>query len=1016
MSFIGRQLAEGAYSGFLGKIDEFLAFLSDEPLPEDLRANYERITSSALRAMNCFIGKGKTHLTSHAFSKEVEQVTSRALKGVGRATKNFFQGSKAKKSFKHPQRSKQSSPVSSFMHQAQDILSDIGSMAQKEVKKQLLSFFSHWIIDGIDVAMDSFKSADADYKKLKKSVDSAKDAMLASCTEGDFKGILAALKDMTKAVEDAPIYFNGIPLLRTSLIEDSAILKGISNAKRLKELTKKKTIKGQERIATVKGELDILAKNLAIQNTFNFIFTTVLDQTLPSFESIFENPRLHLATKQLHKFIGESNSPQWKKWLAHAGVSFVIHFFYYVLIYAFEQLEKKINSFVNHHLSDSLNFSSVASLFSKLNAAHITIKDQKDFFGTIDEIVAKNMEKEQTETSSKLYERVQNKFLNEFSLKLPITKIFWKKIWSLSLNHLALNILIFPIKFTVCCISWCLFIIPEVLINLILSHTLRISFFWKKTLPNLIIKSLTSFSDYTKSIHPINVMVVDHLQKIWDGLKSTYIDREEPQDQSDKLPPATKQSLDLALRHLFELLEKTPFETPEQLAHYLEGRSPIEKTKITASRFFLSQNLSAFTNMIAQAIKVTMSKESKQKLITQALIGINQGFSKKQTLTVKQMGETEEKINILLSQILSLTIRKTIENRYNFTPKNQADTTDRFVRDIKEQTLKFFKEMAPLLDGLSLDHDIIDVSTKLETYCDFIQNKQLEIRSNPELPKNPRALINQWYCEPLQEKIAQITQSLSQLSYLRQIHEDPDYIKKKLQKLSLSKDFHTKETLKLQNEACLYYKSCDQLHPILPHLQQIYDKIATLSLIQTKKIRLENLSHQTDTAAILEEVDRILSVDTPSILVPLLAVFKTTLKEQSLSSMKMKITQICLEIQTKLDICSLEISQMALDILEAFSDSDFKTLLTQKAKTETFALETRQLKTQLHELNTMCQEFKPIEHFNIKLISTDDALELMQNFAYGCMIGPMEQLLKLIKKPYIWQYGIVNQICKEFLE
>jgi hypothetical protein len=1014
MSFIGRQLAEGAYSGFLGKIDEFIAFLSDEPLPEDIRANYQRITQSALRAVNCYIGKGKTHLTSATFSKDVEKITTRALQGVGSASRKFFMG-KTKGSFQKGKKTQ--SPISGFMHQAQSILCDIGSMAQKEVKKQLLSFFSHWIIDGIDIALDSFKSKDADYKALKKKVDASKEAMLSACREGDFKDILSALKEMTKAVEDAPIYFNGIPLLRTSQVEDSGILKGIANTKALKELTRKKILKEQEKLVTVKGELETLAKNLAIQNTVNIIFPSILDQSIPSLEAIYENPRLHLATKHLHKLIQESSAPTLKKWIAHLSVSFVMHFFYHVLDYAFEQLEKKISRFINHTLDDSLNFSNVASLFSKLNAAHLSIKDQKDYFGTIDELVAKNMEKEQLETSAKLYERVQTKFLNEFSLKLPLTRIFWRKIWHVSLNSLLLDIIVFPLKFTLCLFSWLLLILPELIINFVLSHTLRISFFWKKTLPTLILKSLTSFSDYTKSIHPINLMMVDHLQKIWNGLKSTYIDHEEPIDHAKKLPPATKQSLDLTLRHLFELLEKTPFETPEQLIHYFEGRSPLEKTKITASKFFLSQNLSAFTSMIAQAINVTMSKESKQKILTQALVGINQGFSKKQTLTIKQMGETEEKINILLSQILSLTIRKTIEHRYNFTPKNQAETTDRFLKEIKEKTKKASSDWLPILDTLSLDHEIADIATRIELFCDFIQNKQLEIRSNPELPKNPRALINQWYCEPIQEKIAVITAHIENLSFLRQLHKDESLLKKKLQKLSLAKGFSLKEIIKLQEEAWLIYKSSDPLHAMQPHLEELFEKMQTHILIQKIKNQLETLNHSSDAEQFMDNLETIIESSLSSSSIhALLTVFKHTLKELPLSQLKSKQSQISVEMQTKLDICNVEISQMALDILESFPDSDLKSLITPDSKKAAWSQIVIKLKSHVQELETLSEEFKPIEHYNIKLISTDDALELMQNFAYGCMIGPMEQLLKLIKKPYIWQYGIVNGLCREFLE
>lgn len=1012
LNAIGRQIAEGAYSGLIGKLDQLFAYLSNQELPDDEKETYERIKTSALKAFNAYIKKGKAHIKSGKFSQNIENITTSTLKGITSASTKFF-GISSKKI----KTDKKNNPLTGFIHEAQSIFYNIGHIAQKEAKKQLLSFFSEWIVDGIDIALDSFKSKDPDYQELKDKIDKSKQTILLACKEGNLKGILTALKEITKSIEHAPLYFNGIPLIRTSQIEDSAIFKGIANSKALKELTKKNNSKQEENFVTIKRELKALAKNLTIQNTFTIIFATILDENLPPLESVFETPRLHIASENLHKLISQSNSSIIRKWIAHISVSIIMHFFYYVLIYAFRQLEKKINRFIDDKLDHSLNFSIIASLFSRLNAAHLSIKDRKNYFGTIDELVTKNMEQQQSLSSISLYEKVQTKFLNEFSLKLPITSIFWKKIWQINFHQTPLNILIFPLKGTIACIFWIIFIIPELIINYILSYTLRISFFWKKTLPNLILKSLTSFADYTKSVHPINVMMVNYLQKIWDELKSSYSEKEDSIDHTTNLSPSTKQSLDLTLKHLFELLEKTPFETPEQLSYYLEGSSPIEKTKIIASRFFLSQNLSAFTNMIAQAIKIMISKDSKQKLITQALMGINQGFCKKQTLTIKEMGQTEEKINILLSQILSLTIRKTIEHRYNFTPKNQIEATEHFFKEIQEKTLKTCKEWALVIQNLSLKDDPAQLAIKLEQYCDFIQNKQLEIRSNPDLSKNPRALINQLYCEPLQEKISEITKAIETLSFIKKIDTDENLVQIQLQKLAKIKLSQIDDVPNLINQAYLIYQTSDLSHQMQPLLGKIYKNIQSYPLIEKLKINLKTLQHSSSNKEFMEKLALIIeSVDEEQDLSIKLKVFQTLSKSYSFEELQERLLGLITEFQTNQNLCELQISQDASDILEKFKPKEFKSFIKQDAKKAVWKQASLVLLAHVEELAKLAHNFKPIKHYNIKLISTDDALELMQNFAYNSMIGPMEQLLKLIKKPYIWQYGIVNPLCQEFLE
>lgn len=1028
MSFIGRQLAEGAVGGLVGKLDEFLAFVANEPLPDEVRANYERISRQAFTALGELTRVTKRKITGPAFKRNVEKTTTQVLNGVGSAAKKFFfPQTPAPLKFQHRSRilrrhhqasaQNASSPLSGFIKKGEDVLKNIATIASKEAKKHLLGFFSNWIVDGIDVALDSFKSGDAEYLKLKGHIDRAKERMLEACKEGDFKKILDAFKIISRSIEDAPIYFNGIPLLRTSLVEDSGILKGISNAKALKTILEKTKDDSASTQLSISAHLDILAKNLAIQNTFNLVFHKILDLPTPEYQKIFETPRLHLALKALHSHISSSGASRLRRIVSHASVSLLMHFFYHILKFALDQFEKKLQIFIHRPVNPTMNYSKVASLFAKLNAAHVCISDSKKLSGTLDELIMHNMEAQQAESSVSLYGRVQSKFLSEFSLKLPLTQILTRSLWKAQSDSTIINVLTYPLKTAISVLLFSVLIIPEFLINLILSQTLKVSFFWNKTLPSVIMNSLNQFSDYTKSAHPINLVIVDHLQKVWNTLKSNYTEVEEQQNAQDLLCPVTKQSLDLTLRHLFELLEKTPFETPEQLIHYLQGHSPLERTKLSASRFFLNQTLSAFTTMIAQAVRVSLTSESKEKIMSQALMSINQGFAKKQTLTQKQMRETEEKINILLSQILSLTIRKTIEKRYNFTPKNQSAITDRFLKSLREETAHLIQDLEPVIKGLNFADSITKIAQRLDSYCDFIQNKQLEIRSHADLPKNPRALINQWYCEPIQDHITAMTSLVAKLKLLKVLHIDWEYLKKHLKTLSKNHSLDLTTIDEYMTQAGVMYHCADTLHPLIPHLQNIFDQFSHLKKLFLIKSTLETLHRERDMVLFVSKLDMIIK-DMPEIhgITADVRLFKHSLKDVALSEARRRLEQLLLDFHTKINLVNLGLSQRALDILDTTSDLDFKCLFKKSAKDEEFKKTKEQLIKSVTDLDHLCESFKPIEHFNIKLISTNDALEIMQNFAFGCIIGPMEELLKLIKKPYIWQYGIINHLCYEFLE
>jgi hypothetical protein len=506
------------------------------------------------------------------------------------------------------------------------------------------------------------------------------------------------------------------------------------------------------------------------------------------------------------------------------------------------------------------------------------------------------------------------------------------------------------------------------------------------------------------------------LQKIWSALKNQYVE-EQKKENKDPIHPSTKHSLEIALFHLFELLEKICFETPEQLCDFLSGVSLIERTKILASRFFLKQNISTFSRLIAQTLKTFNTEQSKRKIVVSSLASLNGVFGKKEDVTEKDMVETEEKLNILLSEILTFSTRQAIEKKYNFSPITQIELTDKFLKKLKETSLTNYEMLNELIDQINQKSSMTSLVSALQTITEDIQNRQLRIRSHPDLSKNPRTLINIRYCQPIQNSLEGFLPVIKQIKIVQKIQESPRYFIDELMSFKRPQDITTEKTHKFLSLIMEIYSCVNQdwehigiaieLHTCMKEFLSISSVLEKLQTIDGS-CSTERLTHHLEQLLKKGGIDQSIEAH--------LQLTKEAISHLSILDAKKRFASLLQEIQTKRELSKVKISQGAIKVLEKTQATGLEKLITPK-RVEAYL---DRLKIELKEKNLALRDqimgFEAIEHVNFKLISTHDALEFMQNFAYSRMIGPLEKLLVLLKKPYFWKYGVVNTICEETIK
>jgi len=529
-------------------------------------------------------------------------------------------------------------------------------------------------------------------------------------------------------------------------------------------------------------------------------------------------------------------------------------------------------------------------------------------------------------------------------------------------------------------------------------------------------KMIGSFSNYSKAIYPINQHIVNHLQKIWDALKKQVSD-EEKKEVKEPIHPSTKQSLELALFHLFELLEKISFETPEQLSDFLSGVSVIDRTKILASRFFLKQNIGAFSTLIAQTLKSLNTKESKQRIIVSAVGGLNSFFGKKRHVTEKDMIETEEKTNILLSQILTFSTRRTIEKRYNFSPVSQIEITDKFLKKLKESAEKNYQDLEEIIDKLDLESSLDEILKKLAWLSEDIQNKQLNIKSNPDLSKNPRTLINSRFCLPIQTNLEMFMENIKKIQFYQKIARSPKFFSSELIKLKKPQDINLMSLTRLFEKIRPLVYCFETSHVAFEEAYELYLASCSFFKISKTQDQLQTIQESTSTHRLFSRLEGIIQEqDIEPSIIPLIQLAKEAIRDLGIMEAKKRYLVLLQEVETKLELVKVKISQKAHHLLDTYPQPLLEKLVSSKKIAKAILEQKSELKEKNLLLRDLILNFEAIEHVNFKFISTHDALELMQNFAYSRMIGPLEKLLVLLKKPYLWHYGVINSICEESLK
>jgi len=1014
VSFIGSSITQGALGALQAKVEELSAYIAGEELDEETTETYDRVFEYLKSTLAIF----QRSLSSPAFGRSISKISHRMITGVVNGGKRYFLGT-AKKGKKHRsikvQTKPPASPILSVLERTFNTLKSLGKMAHTKFNQRLITFISDGVIQLIESAGNSFRSSGPQYRDLATRIHKITLDMQKDARDGKFNGVLAGIGRIHELVKDKPIYFNGISIFQTQSSEDSGIIRSLQIADRIQSRFQLQTSQGTES-PLLSEQVSHLSKNLTISTTLFLIFPILLQIKEPILEGLYAIEDLTTLPPLLYPYIEKSSASWARKNLAYLIAKLIPYFFHPIIIHACNQLEKLLRAFIETPNAQALDFTAIATVLSYINAAHVEVADKKQLYGRLDELIAQNLEKSQSKPSPLLYAETQKKLFDLFAIKFPLTEIFWKKVWQIDFGYRVLNLLFSPFQLILGVISCALLYGPELAINTTLKISLRIALFRNNPLPIFIAKKIDTFArDYARTIYPINVLLLDHLQKLWDHLRSSYHAKSEPQIDEELQNPTTKESLECALKHLFEVLDKIGYTTPEQLIKYLRWHYPLASVNSEIVSALLNQSAGSFAQLIASAVRKIFSIESKERIVANILLSVNRSFNGKKTEAEEQaMNKTQKKINVLLSQLLALMIRRTVERRYSFAPDVPEAITRQFYQELTSYTRSQLALLSGQTEELNADHSLAPIASGLREMSVFMQDLQLTIRSNPELPKNARAALNLQYTTPILEMI--------------------DNLRKKLETLQLLKDFRKArrwlDQLVKANpdpltavQAKALVLDIDLLKSILDKSHPLYGSITTLEKELLAYIDLQRIAALVDFSDVADYQTFKTRFHNVCSQIPeghkLHAPFNT-LETYMNSGTLSTLAEAKGLLKKYLDRAEVHKNCEALiafgkTLNSLFVDSESIAVIDDEAFRKQFQEYKSRLRHALEQGQKLIDGLPPLEHFNIRFISTGAVHAALQNFAYGRMIVPIVRGMDLVRKPYAWQYGVINPLCQTFL-
>lgn len=401
---------------------------------------------------------------------------------------------------------------------------------------------------------------------------------------------------------------------------------------------------------------------------------------------------------------------------------------------------------------------------------------------------------------------------------------------------------------------------PEWTCNQCLHGSTKLFLRYNTLLQNKVETAVQSLSLHTPLAHSLNQVIFKELQKVRDVIR-IHFSTDAPQKNKKEIvhSEVKKRAVSDLIEYLFEVLNKSRYNTSDKLKKYLNGNLTLkESAEKEIESLFLPKALETGVKTILTAVETLSFDE----LMYHGLMIANKTFEPTVPVTQKEFSVLESGISELIGQILESSIFYALNDAFDFKGEKQKKHIHHFFKDLKRDISHCVEEIKGTLkeEPYKFGKKAIEHNIKL-------QKKQLNRLSradgNPDFHSETKQKLNSVSAR-LARKCKNLGRHLDRATHLQHknsqwkkgqkwLQECVDHSKHFIQSLSR----HTfKEntlpiaTIALQNfsKAIQKYSECSYSPSILKKLRAFQKELENQYVaIKTKHTELEiihSISHQ----------------------------------------------------------------------------------------------------------------------------------------------------------------------------
>lgn len=184
--------------------------------------------------------------------------------------------------------------------------------------------------------------------------------------------------------------------------------------------------------------------------------------------------------------------------------------------------------------------------------------------------------------------------------------------------------------------------------------------------------------------HALNTVILDQLDQIYEELHNGQANRQNNPAISEELSIDRKKELTTLVKNLFEVLNKSKCDTPDELRAMLKKQ---ESGAFNLSKAiddqYIEEVIEKITNLLATTIQSLIKEDQLQKLTYDFARLANRTFEEGPQPTITEMKEKELGIVKRCNQILQISLTTAIEEHLDFTGKKQQLETNRHIQEMR---------------------------------------------------------------------------------------------------------------------------------------------------------------------------------------------------------------------------------------------------------------------------------------------------------------------------------------------